>query len=295
MNCLLWKLKRFRFSAVSCWNIVLITIDIYGGQKHESTSGWYNSLFIRKWRLRFLILLTWVFGFSVMIHNVWCYSERDRKCVLNWYNDALRYGSGIIQCTYLIILPPVIMITCYGKLLFKLIDAKRYYNARREVYPGQKTEMEYQTIKKFLSSSRIRIAAILAVYLLTWIPNQCIWYSYLFGFASPDIFQSWYGHITQFLPFCNSALNPVIYGWSWFEFRHVALRRIHACCFREQNEQNIPSALPSARTTGGFLGVSASQKRFADNQQLITKSGGTSGGNNPSFSEDSSLSSSESN
>ena len=222
----------------SLFSIVLITIDIYGGQKEETPGGggWYQWFFKSKFRLRCLIVFTWFLGAVVEVHNAWSYKGGNGNCTLNWHSKTVRYASGVNECLFLIVFPLLIMTICNVKLIRKMIQAKNYYKNKSEMFQTSNNGLKYQAIKKFLISCSIRIVAIMLVYIITWVPNQFIWYSYLFEFTSQgaNIFRSWYGHITQFLPFFNAALNPILYGWSWFEFRNLAVNRFYRLCCRQK-------------------------------------------------------------
>ena len=58
---------------------------------------------------------------------------------------------------------------------------------------------------------------------------------------SPDSLEEKYRFLTaQFLPMINSTLNPIVYSWTWFEFREEAYKLISRIRPSRKNKNNKP-------------------------------------------------------
>ena len=211
----------FALAATSGWHIVWFTLDIYGGQGNYN---WHRLLFGSKIRIRLSLLFLWVLGFTIQNSSLWNYNidRESHTCVLTWKSDAVRYVlSGALVLIFIIILPLVIMLWCYISLFKKLYHAKNYYQLKSETIQSLENEEKYKMVRKFLISSSCRTICLFFTYFVSWVPVVIIWLSFVFEFASDHLFDTWYNQIVEILPFLNAAINPILYGWSWFEFRDV--------------------------------------------------------------------------
>ena len=216
----------FSLSATSAWHLVWLTLDLYGGQ---SDCKWYQFLFGSKLRIRLSLLFLWVLGFVIMNNNLWNYyvDGETQTCYLTWRSDTLRHFLGIEKLILVVILPLGIMLACYFSLFKKLLEAKNYYRIKRDTIRSSENNQLHNAAKTFLKSMSIRTSLLLLVFLLSWIPTQIIWQGYVFKLVNNTVFQTWYGKTAEVMPFLNAALNPIIYGWSWFEFREAVKEKLH--------------------------------------------------------------------
>ena len=181
------------------------------------------------------ILAFWVFGFAMMSHNLLNFyvNPKHRTCFLTWQSDFLRYFIGAETIFLIVILPLLLMICCYILLFKKLCHAKNFYKLQITIGSVEnETLYNYKTARKFLFSASFRALLLLVVYSVSWIPTMTIWCSYVVKLSSIDIFDTWYNKIAEVMPFLNAAINPFLYGWSWFEFREAAKKNLQDDCIR---------------------------------------------------------------
>ena len=215
----------YALSATSAWHVVGLTLDLYGGQGNFK---WHLFFFGSKLRIRMTILAFWVLGFAIMSHNLLnFYVDPEKKtCFLTWRSDFLRYSIGAETIFFIVILPLLLMICCYILLFKKLREAKNFYKLQITIGSVENETLDnYKTARKFLFSASFRALLLLVVYSVSWIPTMTIWCSYVVKLSSIDIFDTWYNKIAEVMPFLNAAINPFLYGWSWFEFREAAKKK----------------------------------------------------------------------
>ena len=217
----------FALSATSAWHVVGLTLDIYGGQGNYK---WHQFFYGSKLRTRLSICAFWILGFAIMSNNLWNYyvDPNTRTCFLTWKSNFLRYSVGSETILLIVILPLLVMICCYILLFKKVYDAKNFYKLRKDAIGSAENELFYnhKTANMFLFSVSFRTLLLLVVYSVSWMPTMTIWFSYVVKLSSIDIFDKWYSKTSEVLPFLNAAVNPILYGWSWFEFREAVRKKL---------------------------------------------------------------------
>ena len=214
----------FALFATSAWHVVWLTLDLYGG---EGNYQWHNFLFGSKLRTRLSLILPWISGFLIMNNSLWNFyvDPESQTCFLTWRSDVLRFMLGSEELFFITLLPLGTMLWCYISLFKKIYDAKTFYLIKSDTINTKQNHALYKAAKKLLVTLSCRTTFLLLFYLVSWLPNQIVWQCYVFKIASDDIFETWYGKTTQVLPFIGGALNPILYGWSWFEFREAVRNR----------------------------------------------------------------------
>ena len=214
----------FALFATSAWHVVWLTLDIYGG---EGNYEWHFFLFGSKLRTRLSLIIPWVSGFLIMNNSLWNFyvDPKSQTCFLTWRSDILRFMLGSEELVLIIVLPLGIMLWCYFSLLKRIYNAKTFYLIKTDTIQSSDNQALYNAAKKLLVSLSFQTSFLLLVYLMSWLPNQIIWQLYVFKIAEAAVFETWYGKTAQVLPFISAALNPIIYGWSCYEFRETARGR----------------------------------------------------------------------
>ncbi|XP_063728418.1 neuropeptide S receptor-like [Symsagittifera roscoffensis] len=226
----------FALSAVSAWHLVWLTLDLYGGQGEFK---WHKYFFVSKLRIRLSIVALWVLGFLTMNNDLWEYyvDSETQTCFFSWRSDKLRYIVGVEVLVLILVLPLGIMTWCYLGLFKTMHDAKKYYELRNNTITSVESDDAYKTTKKFLISMSVRTSVLLLVYLVTWTP-AIIWLTNVFKITNDGIFDAWFNNLAELIPILNAAMNPILYGWSWFEFRDaVKLKFTNMCCRKTRSRK----------------------------------------------------------
>ena len=213
----------FSLSAASAWQIVLLTFDLYGAQVQPVI---YTKLLGTRVKTFIVVVFSWVLGFYSMINDTWSFFSEQGQCHVIWRPQGVRLWTEIQQIILTIPLPLGIMLWSYFKLFSHLREEIRHHGDRAELAPSSRVRQ--CLLKGLLRTLSVRTAFLLFVYIITWIPHQTFWSIYILGSSptSTTILDTWYGVASHFPPVFNAALNPILYGWSWFEFRNSAWHKL---------------------------------------------------------------------
>ena len=228
----------FALTTTSAGHLVLLALDLHGS--HDSHE-WHKFLFDSKLRARLSISITWVLGFATSSNNLWSFyvDPETETCFLTWHSDFLRYMVRIVQIIRTIVLPLGTIAWCYFSLFRTLLEANKYYKLRNEAIHSCLNEPFHRAAKRHLVSLSIRTALLVLVCFVTWIPGGVLWVMYSFKILENDVFGTWYGKFVSFVPFFNSVVNPILYGWSWPEFRELLTAKVKNCIDYLSNKEKI--------------------------------------------------------
>ena len=220
-------------TTASSWLVVFLTMELFGASKADLKPWWYTFFYGTKVRIRCLFVFSWFLGLVIMFDSPFNFRMNDDKCVLG--TDRLEYLKYIalgLQFSLVMVVPLLIVLGCYLHLFWETTMAKRHHEGRRDFDPH--SEFLYQCAKTFMRSLCIRLTLIVISYTLAWVPNQIFWYVYVVGntILEDHILNYSFNQVVQLTPLINCALNPFLYGWTWFEFRGIVipkLRKLFRC------------------------------------------------------------------
>ncbi|CAG0903866.1 unnamed protein product, partial [Darwinula stevensoni] len=158
---------------------------------------------------------------------------------------------------FLVWIPTACMIVSYSWIFFKLkVYEKRVSGDENPVRTRQKRQIVRM------------LFVVLLVFTLTWLPFQVL---ILFRFFALDSFQKdsvgeWYviaRFLSRTLSLCSSALNPVVYGLAFDNFRK-AFRISFPCFFSEQKYEYVRSGQLWSRRKILVLPAEQGQKPLPD-------------------------------
>ena len=189
---------------------------------------------------------------STAFNRLWNFHQEGGICYLDWKWRISRWFNGVEEIFFVLGLPVLIMIYCYWQIVKRLREATRFYKAKMVIDPTAK--FEYQNVTKFQRTVIWRTSFIFAVYLLTWMPIQALYFYTLCSVPkTPRELQERYRFLTaQFLPMINSALNPIVYSWTWFEFRNAYFKIWFQCCPKRQNNPIKSVSMEQSRNQSGI-------------------------------------------
>ena len=232
-------------TAASSWLVVLLSLELYGSSIDFHKPKWYKLMFKTPNRIRFLAVFCWVAGIFIMVDSPFNFYTDGDKCILGEKSDHFsKYIGATMQLLLLIVFPLILIFSSYFKLISRTKEAMIFHRNWRQLAPG--SEFNYLQAKKMIWTLYKRLAIIVVFHILAWGPNQLFWWVYVSGVVNLDrrLLGYRYDQLIQLSPIINCALNPIFYGWTWFEFRDIIvprLRKIFPCCRRHEpmaNEQS---------------------------------------------------------
>ncbi|XP_033635680.1 adenosine receptor A2a-like [Asterias rubens] len=89
---------------------------------------------------------------------------------------------------------------------------------------------------------------VVVTFAICWAPNQFMFFAYMCGWNLD--FSAWYYHASVLIAFCNSCVNPFIYGFQSKQYRRAFLQALGSpkCCHNAVGGQQ--------RASGGVMSVS---------------------------------------
>ena len=235
-------------TAASSWLVVLLSLELYGSSIDFSKPKWYKLMFKTPNRIRLLSLLCWVAGILSVMETIFYFKAENNFCVLPVKKVKFwKYIIAFVQFVFLIVVPLSLVCLSYFKLINRTKEAMIFHRNWRQLAPG--SEFNYHQARKMIWTLFKRLAIIVVFHLLAWVPNQLFWWLFISGVVHPDsrLLGNRYDQLIQLSPLMNCALNPILYGWTWFEFRDIMKPRLLKVfpCFRrkpkiqDQKEETI--------------------------------------------------------
>ncbi|XP_077999974.1 galanin receptor type 1-like [Glandiceps talaboti] len=211
---LLW----YSFTA-SSFNLVLITLERYYAivqpVKHLAMFTFNKA--------KLLLLLVWLIALLPELFNLFVFAYQDGGCTVKWPSTGILKGTlGVWIFLTQYSIPLSIMIFAYHRILNVL--KKRKIISQKDLTGNIKSS--FKNVVKMLC-----VVAIL--FGVLWAPNQITFLLYNFGVEQPYHYTA---DATHLLAFCNSCVNPFVYGFSNPQFRK-AFKKLISC-----NNQVVPAS-----------------------------------------------------
>ena len=172
----------------------------------------------------------------------------------SWPSDEMKTIFGIIIIFVQFIIPFIILICCYGKIVWMLsqrintdiTDAKNQTKNNEDVNvtdqaasADTKKHLADLQKDKFQLARRNTIKTLLTVglcFIICWSQNQVYYLMYNLGYDAD--WNSIYFQFTVLMVFLNSTVNPFIYLIKYQDYQ-VALRQFLRCKTKEKDENSI--------------------------------------------------------
>lgn len=206
---LLSKFPLWTSFTASVLNLASVTLERYFSICYPLR---YNTFFTYN-NVRALLITVWLAAFTMNSYMFYVFKFNGTGCYIDWYTKGFQIFLGMCNFSVIYAIPLLTMAVCYVLIMLNLSHAAK--NLR------QSTGKESQASLELLSARRKvvkMLATVVITFAICWAPNQFIFLAYNLGFDLD--FTSWYYHFSVLIAFCNSCMNPMIYG-----FRSKSYRR----------------------------------------------------------------------
>ena len=167
-----------------------------------------------------MVVGVWIAGIVMNSYMFYVFKFNGTGCYIDWYTEGFQTFLGVCNFSVIYAIPLVTMAICYVLIMRNLSQSAKSI--------GHCTGKESQASLELLNA-RKKVIKMLAIVVITfaicWAPNQFIFLAYNLGFDLD--FTSWYYHFSVLIAFCNSCMNPLIYGFKSKSYRHAL--RIALC------------------------------------------------------------------
>ena len=187
-----------------------------------------------------------------ILKNLYVFQLVNGQCRVyhSWPSHEVKTAFGIILIFIEFLIPFVILIFCYGKIVWMLsrristhmTDLKKEVKNHESDEPaGTNVEKKEKTPEdahkeKFQLARRNTIKTILIVglcFIVCWSQSEVFYLMYNFGY--PIDWNNRYFHYTVLMVFLNSTVNPFIYLINYQDYQ-IALRKLLHCKTPQNNE-----------------------------------------------------------
>ena len=172
----------------------------------------------------------------------------DGKCFAyyNWPNDSAKTIYGIVLIAILFFIPFIILVFCYGRILWMLTRRINTDMTDVEVEgtkgKDNKAQLGDANRDKFQVARRNTIKTLLIVgccFIICWTQNQVIYFMFNIGY--PVDWNSAYFQFTVLMVFLNATVNPFVYLLNYKDYQ-IALRQLLHCNYNKRNGSNTLSS-----------------------------------------------------
>ncbi len=195
------------FIVSSTWNLVFINTERY-------LSVVFPIFHKTKLRKRHLIILAGVVGIFGPIYDIILfvptstYSVDWNNCAIGTVVPSQAVGTlmGVINISVQMFIPVGLMIFFYKSMFLSI----RKVNTQGST--GVTTHTKSRNVLKTL-------AIVTLTFMFCWLPNSTLYLLYLIGVLDASIFSHPFYQFTEYLLFCNSSINPIIYTAQYKDFQ----------------------------------------------------------------------------
>lgn len=243
LACSIWSSNSFLWGLVfsSTYSLIALTLERYLSVVYPV---WHKVCFSRT-KAYVVMLLTWVAGLvEGVAHSIPTSIIKDGLCFnfYHWPSLGMQKMAGVLTCTLHYIVPMVVLIYCYGKMIL-VISGRIERVGPNDGSPGQATapvqptgqeandanltEGNQARKSKGDSWSRARrnviytLSLISLLFALCWSMNQIYYLMMTLGYP-PDYTSTFY-NITVMAVHLNACVNPFIYITRYDQFKTSAL------------------------------------------------------------------------
>ncbi|XP_070571612.1 neuropeptide FF receptor 1-like [Ptychodera flava] len=193
----------------SVFNLVAVTIERYFAIVHSVK----HKIFFTKRRCLYILAVVWLCAFILesLAFYIFLYDHSIKHCIIWWPNDNYRLAVAALLFLASFLIPVVILIIMYIRILVFLKRHTQTMLSRNE-----NNSPAFSLLK-----AREKIVKMLFLVVITftvcWAPNQTLFMALNYG-AALDLLAPYYQFFIL-LAFCNSCMNPIIYSFKNKQFR----------------------------------------------------------------------------
>ncbi len=207
-SMLLSKWPLWTSFTASVLSLACVTLERYFNICHPLH---YMSIFTNV-KAGLLVAAVWVVAIIMNSYMFYVFSFDGTQCVLDWLNDIFQSFLGISNFFVIYAIPLTTMGICYVLIMRNLAQSAKSLSNNI----GKENEASLELLR-----ARKKVIKMLAIVVITfaicWAPNQFLFLSYNLGynldFTSPEY------HFSVLIAFCNSCMNPFIYGFQSKSYR----------------------------------------------------------------------------
>ncbi|XP_038074811.1 galanin receptor 2a-like [Patiria miniata] len=183
------------------------------------------------------------------------YSDSGR-CIIQWQSTSWRTFVGVANFSVIYIFPLRLMGFSYWRIMRNL--HKSAMNMRQST---SSNGTDNQLSRDLLTARKKVVKMLLTVvvtFAVCWAPNQFMFFAYMCGWNLD--FSAWYYHASVLLAFCNSCMNPIIYGFKSKQYRG-ALKKALGCRNKVGVRADIVCSITTFGGTAEIRGCPEDQRR----------------------------------
>ena len=243
--CQLWNtpIALFALLVASTFNLVVITLERYVAIIFPFI---YIKLFNRRKNI-ILICCIWVCALTYKLVDMTRYDVRNNQCITR--DISWQKALGIIQFSVQYFLPISVMLFAYGHIIITLSNnplnrttrlPKSRNSTSNTSANSSSTTTNHESLHDGLKRARrntVKTLLLVAVaFGICWTPNQFMFLFYNLGFGI--VYGTTGYRITVILAQSNSAINFLVYGFKYRQFRR-GLRRLFGCSVSVDVESTV--------------------------------------------------------
>ncbi|XP_006822122.1 histamine H2 receptor-like [Saccoglossus kowalevskii] len=188
----------------SVFNLVAVTIERYYALMHP---GRYNRYFTRK-RTKLVVALVWVFALllNVFILFINTNAENTRQCEIIRTDTSFESIYGVFNLIVTFFLPVTTMIVVYTRI-FKSMKKQAAILLKKNTSRNSPALSLLRARQKVVKT----LFLVVMIFTACWAPDQVCYLLFSLGYFThyhaSQVFQ-----LFVLMAFCNSCVNPIIYG-----------------------------------------------------------------------------------
>jgi len=196
------------FMYASVTNLAILTIERYLKVVHP----FWSKKHLKRWMIYAGMAFAWIFGILNVLPAVFATTIiKDGVCLFYflWESEAVRMAVGALSNLFFFLLPLVIFIYCYGRIVVVMRRQMRVMAAHNTEGHAQMnaSQMQSKRVKWNITKTMIIVSV---AFVICWFPNN-IYFVVAHNTAQTDFLYTGY-YFTIFMAYLNTCMNPFIYA-----------------------------------------------------------------------------------
>ena len=220
----------------STFNLLAITLERYACIVHPIM--YKNKVSVRT--IKVACVGVWLTGYGLQVCITILPAGLDDNDMCNahyfWPSEIVQKAIGVATIVVCFIIPLLIMIFCYAKMIIVL--KSRITNVVVEPETSSQTRQKDQTMVRATKNVFKTLIIVTVCFTLCWTPNQILFLNYNLGYKLD--FTAWYYHLTVFLVYLNCCCNPLIYVAQYEQFQ-AGVKKLRQTLFSRVNPSSVTS------------------------------------------------------
>ncbi|XP_022100437.1 galanin receptor type 1-like [Acanthaster planci] len=216
---LLSKFPLWTSFVASVLTLTCVTLERYCSIVHPFR---YEALFTHRKAIAMIICI-WAMAVLMNSYFFYIFYSDGGRCIIQWQSTVWQKFVGVANFCVIYIFPLSLMGFSYWRIMHNL--HKSAQTMRQSTSEGRENQLSRDLLRARKKVVKM-LLTVVATFAVCWAPNQFLFFSYMCGWNLD--FSSWYYHASVLIAFCNSCMNPFIYGFQSKQHRK-ALRRAFGC------------------------------------------------------------------